>query len=176
MRLQGGAHNESRRAKITVGEETVEVGPQEYTPWMEVPFEGVKGIARIYLQTWDDTDLEIYVTPINIDPEDPAMPISHPLVYSIYLAKILGKYATLGLAEDTWALNERVINEEAFLKQACLIFEERKKQLWDVLDKTKKGFVTVVFDTTDRSPTCSTATWIPTIRRTAARTPRFTQT
>ncbi len=78
------------------------------------------------------------------------MPISHPFVYSIYLAKMLGPYATLGLAEDTWALNERVIDEEAFLKQAWLIFEERKRQLWDVIEKTNKGFVTVVFDTTDR--------------------------
>ena len=34
-----------------------------------------------------------------------------------YLAKKLGKYATLGLAEDTWALNERVIDEQAFLDQ-----------------------------------------------------------
>ena len=78
------------------------------------------------------------------------MPISHPFVYAIYLAKMQGPYATLGLAEDTWALNERVVDEEAFLKQAWLIFEERKKMLWDVIDKTKKGFVTVVFDTTDR--------------------------
>ena len=78
------------------------------------------------------------------------MPISHPFVYAIYLAKMYGPYATLGLAEDTWALNEGVIDEDAFLKQAWLIFEERKKQLWDAIDKTKKGFVTVVFDTTDR--------------------------
>ena len=139
-----------RVAEITVGKETVKVGPQEYTPWLEVPFEGVQGIARFYLQTWEEGEVEIYVTPINIDPEKPAMPISHPLVYSIYLAKTFGKYATLGLAEDTWALNERVIDEDAFLKQSWLIFEERKKQLWDVIDKTKKGFVTVVFDTTDR--------------------------
>jgi putative salt-induced outer membrane protein YdiY len=61
-----------------------------------------------------------------------------------------GLYATLGLAEDTWALNEGVIDEDAFLKQAWLLFDERKQQLWDVLDKTKKGFVTVVFDTSDR--------------------------
>jgi predicted AlkP superfamily phosphohydrolase/phosphomutase len=78
------------------------------------------------------------------------MPISHPFVYSIYLAKLFGPFSTLGLAEDTWALNERVIDEEAFLKQAWLIFEERKTMLWDVLAKTKKGFATVVFDTTDR--------------------------
>jgi predicted AlkP superfamily phosphohydrolase/phosphomutase len=63
---------------------------------------------------------------------------------------MMGPYATLGLAEDTWALNERVIDEEAFLKQSWLIFDERRKMLWDVLAKTKRGFVTVVFDTTDR--------------------------
>jgi predicted AlkP superfamily phosphohydrolase/phosphomutase len=140
----------NRKAKITVGDETVEVGPKEYTPWMRVPFDGVGGIARLYLQTWDENDVEIYATPINIDPDSPAMPISHPFVYAIYLAKLQGPYATLGLAEDTWALNERVVDEEAFLKQSWLIFEERKKMLWDVLDKTKKGFTTVVFDTTDR--------------------------
>ena len=28
----------TRRARITVGKETVEVGFQEYTPWLEVPF------------------------------------------------------------------------------------------------------------------------------------------
>jgi predicted AlkP superfamily phosphohydrolase/phosphomutase len=78
------------------------------------------------------------------------MPISHPFVYSIYLAKLLGPFATLGLAEDTWALNERVIDEHAFLKQAWLYFDERKKQLWDAMDKTKRGFVSVVFDTSDR--------------------------
>ncbi|MEM6675762.1 MAG: alkaline phosphatase family protein, partial [Planctomycetota bacterium] len=135
---------------VTIDKETVHVGIEEYTPWMEVPFDGVRGIARLRVQRWDDEHVDIYVTPINIDPESPAMPISHPFVYSIYLAKMLGKYTTLGLAEDTWALNERVIDEAAFLDQAYLIMEERKKQLWDVLDKTKKGFITVVFDTTDR--------------------------
>jgi predicted AlkP superfamily phosphohydrolase/phosphomutase len=140
----------ARRATFEVGKETVTVGFQEYTPWIVIPFDGVTGIARFYVQTWDEHDVEIYVTPININPDSPAMAISHPFVYAIYLAKTLGQYATLGLAEDTWALNERVIDENAFLKQAWLIYDERKKQLWDVLDKTKRGFVTVVFDTTDR--------------------------
>ena len=141
----------SRRATITVGKDTVEVGFQEYTPWMTVPFDGgVQGIARLRVQAWSAEEIGIYVTPINIDPEKPAMPISEPFVYSIYLSKMIGKYATLGLAEDTWALNERVIDEQAFLDQSWLIFEERKKQLWDALDKTRRGLVTCVFDTTDR--------------------------
>jgi predicted AlkP superfamily phosphohydrolase/phosphomutase len=139
-----------RRARITIGAETVEVGPKEYTPWMVVPFDGLHGIARAYIPTWDAQHFELYFTPINIDPGSPVVPISHPFVYAIYLAKLHGPFATLGLAEDTWALNERVIDEDAFLDQAWLICEERKKQLWDVLDKTRRGFVTCVFDTSDR--------------------------
>jgi predicted AlkP superfamily phosphohydrolase/phosphomutase len=139
-----------RRAKITIGDTTCEVGPKEYTPWMVVQFEKITGIARLYIQTWDEQDVEVYCTPININPDSPVMPISHPFVYAIYLAKMNGLYATLGLAEDTWALNERVIDEQAFLDQAWLLFEERKKHLYDVLGKTKRGFVTVVFDTSDR--------------------------
>ncbi len=140
----------TRQATITVGGDSATVGFREYTPWLVIPFENCTGIARFYLQDWDGDDVGIYVSPININPDSPAMPISHPFVYAIYLAKMLGPYATLGLAEDTWALNERVVDEEAFLKQAWLIFDERRRMLWDVLEKTKKGFVTVVFDTTDR--------------------------
>jgi predicted AlkP superfamily phosphohydrolase/phosphomutase len=143
-------NSEDRTATFTIGEESHTVGYREYTPWMRVPFKGVTGIVRLYLHRWDGDDVGVYATPINIDPDSPAMPISHPFVYSIYLAKLFGPYSTLGLAEDTWALNERVVDEEAFLKQAWLIFEERKTMLWDVLEKTKKGFATVVFDTTDR--------------------------
>ncbi len=140
----------SGRATIEVGGEKATVAVREYTPWMTIPFDNCTGIARFYVQEWNGDDFGLYVTPINIDPNSPAMPISHPFVYAIYLAKMLGPYSTLGLAEDTWALNERVIDEDAFLKQAWIIFDERKRMLWDVLAKTRKGFVTVVFDTTDR--------------------------
>ncbi len=139
-----------RQATFTIEGESHTVGYREYTPWMRVPFKGVTGIVRLYVHRWEGDDVGIYATPINLDPDSPAMPISHPFVYAIYLSKLYGPYTTLGLAEDTWALNERVVDEEAFLKQAWLIFEERKTMLWDVLEKTKKGFATVVFDTTDR--------------------------
>ena len=94
--------------------------------------------------------LELYMTPIHIDPERPAMPISHPRYYSSYLAKLLGPFATLGLAEDTWALNERALDEDGFLEQAYLFHEERERQLFDALDKTQSGVVVCVFDATDR--------------------------
>ena len=126
----------------------------EYSPWVRLTFRAapgvkVEGIAR-FLLTETEPEVSLYVTPINIDPEKPALPISHPSYYATYLAKLQGAYSTLGLAEDTWALNERVIDEKAFLDQAYSICEERETMLINALDKTKKGIVACVFDTSDR--------------------------
>ncbi|MBL8292933.1 MAG: alkaline phosphatase family protein, partial [Bryobacterales bacterium] len=96
--------------------------PREYTPWINLRFRAglgtsVRGIVR-FLLTETGPDYALYATPVQIDPESPALPISHPPFYSAYLAKLLGAYSTLGMAEDTWALNEGVIDEEAFLDQS----------------------------------------------------------
>ncbi len=127
---------------------------REFTPWIEVRFKAglgikVRGIVRFYLLE-TEPHFRLYMTPINIDPDKPALPISHPFTYAIYLSKTQGRYATLGLAEDTWALNERVLDEEAFLKQAYLIHDERERQFFDALEKVKRGAVVCVFDITDR--------------------------
>ena len=136
------------------GCEPFRLGPETYSDWIQLSFKAglgikVRGIARFYITSLAP-ELNLYMTPIQIDPENPAMPISHPTVYSIYLAKKLGPFATLGLAEDTWALNERVIDEKAFYEQAMLICDERERMFKDSLAKVKKGVVTTVFDTTDR--------------------------
>ena len=68
----------------------------------------------------------------------------------MYLAKLLGSYSTLGMAEDTWALNEGVIDEDAFLKQAYLTMAEREQMFENALEKTRRGVVACVFDTSDR--------------------------
>ena len=126
----------------------------EYSPWVQLTFRAgmgvkVQGVAR-FLITATEPEYSVYITPINLDPESPALPISHPIYYATYLAKLLGTYSTLGLAEDTWALNERVIDEQGFLDQAYSIFEERKSMFFNALDKTKQGVVACVFDTSDR--------------------------
>jgi predicted AlkP superfamily phosphohydrolase/phosphomutase len=128
--------------------------PGEYTPWQRLAFRtaiGSKanGMAR-FLVTETGPEFSMYVSPINIDPERPALPISHPAYYAVYLANLLGPYSTLGMAEDTWALNEGVIDEDAFLSQAYDIFEERKAMYMEALESTRRGVVACVFDTSDR--------------------------
>jgi predicted AlkP superfamily phosphohydrolase/phosphomutase len=126
----------------------------EYSPWLKLAFPaamGVKvhGMAR-FLITETSPEFSLYLTPINIDPENPALPISHPSYFSAYLAKLLGSYATTGMAEDTWALNEGVIDEDAFLRQAYSIQEEREAMFFSALERTRQGTVACVFDTSDR--------------------------
>jgi len=141
-------------AEIAIDGATYPLELREYTPWIELRFRpglglSVRGICRFYLAELAP-QFKLYVTPIQIDPDRPALPISHPASYAIYLAKTQGRYATLGLAEDTWGLNERVLDEEAFLKQAWSIHAERERQFFDALEKTPRGTVACVFDITDR--------------------------
>jgi predicted AlkP superfamily phosphohydrolase/phosphomutase len=97
-----------------------------------------------------DEHFSLYVSPINLDPDNPAMPISHPSYYATYLAKRVGAYATLGLAEDTWALNESVTSDATFLRQAYDIDRERQSMFFSALDRIRRGTLVCVFDGTDR--------------------------
>ncbi len=144
----------SDEAVLEISKEKITLKKDTYSPWVKLTFKAapgikVRGICRFYIKQINP-DFEMYMTPINIDPESPSLPISFPLSYSVYLAKMMGSYATLGLAEDTWALNERVIDEDIFLEQAYKHHEERETMLFNALDKTKNGLCVCVFDTTDR--------------------------
>jgi predicted AlkP superfamily phosphohydrolase/phosphomutase len=118
-------------------------------PFRAAPFATIHGLCRMQL-TEADEHVSLYVTPISLDPAHPAMPISHPSYYAAYLAARIGAYSTLGLAEDTWALNEGVIDDETFLRQTRDIDTERQEMFFAALDRLRDGTLACVFDATDR--------------------------
>ena len=145
---------EGKTAQIQVGDETLTLEPGHLSDWVSLVFRAapgikVRGICRMMLTEMGE-HVTLYTTPLNIDPENPAMPISHPSYYATYLAKRVGPYATLGLAEDTWALNEGVIDDGTFLKLTYDIDKERKDMFWASLERQRGGTITCVFDATDR--------------------------
>jgi predicted AlkP superfamily phosphohydrolase/phosphomutase len=124
-----------------------------FSPWVPVTFRPglgmkVRGACRFRIASLEPA-FEMYVTPLNIDPERPALPISHPFVYAVYLAKLLGRFITLGEANDTWALNEGALDEASFLELAYANHAEWEAMLENALAKTRRGAVVVVFETTD---------------------------
>jgi hypothetical protein len=142
----------ARRVTVRAGDARAELVPGTLSAWIGLQFRalpgvGVRGVCRMMVTEMDE-HFSLYVTPINIDPEKPAMPISHPPYYAAYLAKKIGPFATLGLAEDTWALNERVTDEATFLQQAHDIDAERQAMFFTSLDKLRRGCLVCVFDAT----------------------------
>ncbi len=140
-------------AQFNIGGEKFSLGADEYSSWIPVVFgSGVAkahGICKVRVTSFNP-GFSFYITPVNIDPRNPAMPISNPPHLAIALSRLHGRFATLGLAEDTWALNERVIDEKAFLDQAWAIHRERCQQFFHALDRQPDGVISCVFDATDR--------------------------
>jgi predicted AlkP superfamily phosphohydrolase/phosphomutase len=142
-------------ARVSVNGTATELTPGELSDWVQLKFPAVAGIKVNGLCRMMVTELgehvSLYVSPINIEPAKPAMPISHPSYYSTYLEKRVGPYATLGLAEDTWALNEKVTDDRTFWTQTLDIDREREQMLHLALDRLRKGALVTVFDAADRA-------------------------
>ncbi|MCK4340826.1 MAG: alkaline phosphatase family protein [Phycisphaerae bacterium] len=141
-------------ATLKVSGETIKLTRGEYTPWVKVKFKAglgikVKGICE-FLLLETEPDFKLYVTPIQLDPGSPALAISHPSIYATYLAKLLGPYATMGLAEDTWGLNAKILDDETFLHQCNEVDDERIEMFFDALEKVRQGFCVCVVDGPDR--------------------------
>ncbi|MEM6706254.1 MAG: alkaline phosphatase family protein [Acidobacteriota bacterium] len=143
-----------KRASVDVGSEIVELERGKLSDWVELKFPAapgikVSGLTRMMVLETDD-HFSLYMSPLNISPEKPAMPVSHPAYYSTYLTKKIGPYSTLGLAEDTWALNEEITDDATFLQQSYDIDKEREDMFFAALDRLKTGALVCVFDGTDR--------------------------
>jgi len=141
-------------AVLSIDGQKCQLQKDRYTEWVQVcfrTFPGVKvrGVCKFLLLS-TEPEFELYATPVNIDPENPALPIGYPSVYPVYLANRQGSFASLGLAEDTWGLNEHVLGDEHFRQQCHDTDREREEMFFDALDSVPRGFVAVVFDGSDR--------------------------
>ncbi len=142
------------RFELVSGKERVDLFTGTYSPWVRLRFRAARGVTLTgivrFLPVLLDGSIAVYMTPIQIDPERPAMPVSHPSVFSIHLAKLLGPFGTLGLLEDTGALNEGAIDEQGFLDQAYLYHDERRAMWSHTLTRLRSGLAVCVFDVSDR--------------------------
>jgi len=139
--------------ELNVQNKAFQLKKDDFSEWKKLEFSidfftKAKGIAKFYLKSVGP-EFELYMSPVNFDPEAPLKPISTPKSFSAKLSKDLGSYSTLGLPHDTWALEEGVFNEEAFLKQAESILSERRKIFALQLKEFKSGLFFAYFGMPD---------------------------
>ena len=92
-------------------------------------------------------DLELYVSPVNIDPEKPALPISQPSSF----AREMGRFYSQGIGEDTAALRQGVFTMNEFLAQSRLVLSDENHLLQRTLDGFRDGFLFFYFSSVDQN-------------------------
>jgi len=142
-------------AKIVVGQEEFILQQGEWSEWVPVEFEmipyvqSINATARFFLREIRP-EFELYVSPINLDPVAPLMPISTPVGYATELAEATGRFYTQGMPEDTNALNEGVFNNADFMTQVAMAHTEIRNQFDYVLKEFQGGFLFYYFGNLDQ--------------------------
>ncbi len=144
---------DNRRVYLIFQEKQVYLKPGNWSDWQKISFEiglfkRAHGIFRFYLKSIAP-EVELYLSPINFDPQAPLFPVSYPEGFSQELAKSIGSYYTQGMPHDTWALSEGRLDEKAFLEHVDEILNEKERILKKELKEFKKGLFFFYFDTLD---------------------------
>jgi len=151
--------HESQSVAIDTGVDVIVMEPGEWSDFAHVNFDmlpmgmmGIGGVVRFYLRSIDP-ELELYASPVNIDPEAPAMPVSEPDTASADLAELIGVYYTQGMAEEVNALKDDALTDLEFMQQAELVYDERVRMMDAAIDRyiddAEGGFLFFYYSTVD---------------------------
>jgi predicted AlkP superfamily phosphohydrolase/phosphomutase len=173
LHIEGPANSLRKDHAITAADVTVHVDPKEsaarfdldgqqfilregeWSEWVHasfklLPVKSTSGILRVYLQKAHPY-LRIYVSPVNIDPQDPALPISTPAKFSTQLADSLGPFYTQGIAEETSAWRAGLFTREEFLTQSRKVLADSLRMFRYELDRYQGGLLFYYFSSVDQN-------------------------
>lgn len=128
----------------------------EWSDWLPVDFPllphmiSARGMFRVFAKQLHPR-FELYVSPVNVDPEEPALPISTPGSYARAVAVSAGRWSTLGIPEDTSALRQGVFDLPEFLSQSHLVLDDERRLLADSLRRFTGGLLFFYFSSVDQN-------------------------
>jgi hypothetical protein len=146
---------EGGKVSVDFNGTTIDLDRGAWSDWVTVKFTfggfmNARGLVRLYLVD-SFPNLRLYVSPIQIDPRAPAVPISSPGEYSADLASRIGLFHTIGMPEETWALNEGQMTDDGWLDMEATILHEREAMFFDTLAQNDSRLIVQVFVQTDRT-------------------------
>jgi predicted AlkP superfamily phosphohydrolase/phosphomutase len=145
---------EGENVRLRLGDADIRLAPGEWSDWITVSFSyfgpaSVSGIVRAYLISGYPR-VRLYVSPINIDPREPVVPLSSPPAYVAEMASEFGLFHTIGMPEETWSLNEGHLTDHAYLEMVRTTLHEQENMYYNALDDHDSDVVVSVFVQTDR--------------------------
>lgn len=138
---------------LTIDGNSVNLKVDAWSPLQTVTFKkgllgGLTGVCKFYLMSIHP--FRLYATPVQIDPANPIFQYTHPKGLSASLAKAMGPFQTLGMPEDTSALNKQHLDMAGFKSLCDSVEKEREAMFKSVLGHFRSGVLAFVFDTSDR--------------------------
>jgi len=140
--------------RIDIQGENIVLAAGEWSRWVRMRFDAipyissVHAIGRFFVQEITPK-LKLYLSPLNIDPLDPALPISEPKSYSSDLAREIGPFYTQGFPEDTKALSRGILSDDEYLQQAWIVLQERLDLFHHELSRFREGMLFFYFSSLD---------------------------
>jgi hypothetical protein len=102
------------------------------------------GIVRFYAKSLRPK-LEIYASPVNIDPAKPATPIATPDGAAEDLCERIGFYWTQGFPEEINALKDGLFDDDDYEKQIKLVHDEAEVMLGEALARFGPGHCSFMY-------------------------------
>jgi predicted AlkP superfamily phosphohydrolase/phosphomutase len=145
----------SPAARFDLGDQQLVLKQGEWSDWLHadfhlIAFKGAAGIFRVYLQQVHPY-LRVYVSPVNLDPGNPALPISTPGGYSRSLSEKLGPFYTQGIAEETAAYRAGILSRAEFLQQSHKILADSLRMFHYQLERFRDGLLFYYFSSVDQN-------------------------
>jgi predicted AlkP superfamily phosphohydrolase/phosphomutase len=142
-------------ARVAIGDSITIVQQGEWSGWLRVKFPLISGLAsargmlRVYAKELHPQFL-LYVSPINIDPEEPDLPVFTPASYGREIARATSPFYTLGFAEESAALRNGVFSLPEYVAQSRLVLEDEHKLLRYALREFRDGLLFAYFSAIDQ--------------------------
>lgn len=144
----------SRTVTIELQGESETVSEGTWSRWFRpafsiTPLLTVHGICRFHVNS-ASSEIEVYMTPLDIDPGRPFVPISWPEGLSAELADEVTLFKTRGWCEETAGLKKGRIDEKAFMEDLLTQMRAREQITWHMFENHRSNLFLSVFYETDR--------------------------
>jgi predicted AlkP superfamily phosphohydrolase/phosphomutase len=141
-------------ARLVVGKQSLELRRGEWSPILDLSFNlgrllNVRSLTRAIL-TGIRPDVRLYLLPLQIHPLHSPWRYGTPRAFVRRVWKACGPFLTLGLPQDTTALEDGCITDGQFLDLCASIYAAREAVLLNRLERFHDGILASVFDSVDR--------------------------
>ena len=143
-------------ARFRIGENVFLLNQGEWSEWIRADFplipglRSARGMFRVYARQFHP-NFQLYVSPVNLDPAAPEMPLSTPASFSREIASAIGPFYTQGIAEDTAVYRAGYFDLDEYRAQSHLVAEDQFAQLRHAMAEYHGGLLFFYFSTLDQN-------------------------